>query len=112
MSRIGTNFTISGKNIKDDGTYLVKDNRDLSSMVVSTTLLYPGKNTRGHSHEDQEEVYIFTEGHGQMALEAQLFEVNAGDVIVVQKGVFHKVWNDSKYHDLKMICVFEGERAE
>ena len=66
MSRIGTNFEISGKIVKDNDTYLVKDNTQLNSTIVSTTELYPGKATRGHSHDDQEEVYVFTEGHGEM----------------------------------------------
>jgi len=112
MSRIGTNFDISGKAIKDDDTYLVKDNTQLDSTIVSTTELYPGKATRGHSHDGQEEVYIFTEGHGEMALGSDLFEVNSGDVIVVKGGVFHRVWNTSKNHNLKMICIFEGNRNE
>ena len=47
-----------------------------------------------------------------MTLDSALFEVNAGDIVVVQKGVFHRVWNDSKNHNLKMICIFEGERSE
>lgn len=110
--RIGTNFTISGKIVKQDETYTVKDNKDLQNLAVSTTELYPGKKTRGHKHDNQEEVYIFVEGHGEMTLDSTLFEVNAGDIVVVQKGVFHRVWNDSKNHNLKMICIFEGERSE
>ena len=49
---------IDGKVIKDNETYLLKDNTSLKNLVVSTTTLHPGKSTRGHSHSGQEEVYM------------------------------------------------------
>ena len=41
---------IDGEIVKDNETYLLKDNTSLKNLVVSSTTLHPGKSTRGHSH--------------------------------------------------------------
>ena len=55
---------IGGEIVKDNETYLLRDNKCLKNLVVSSTLLLPGKETRGHSHAGQEEVYFFVDGKG------------------------------------------------
>ena len=45
---------IGGKVVKDNDTYVVKDNTHLNNLVVSSTLLYPGKQTTGHTHPGPE----------------------------------------------------------
>ena len=86
---------IGGSAIKDDKTYLLKDNKTLKNLVLSSTLLKPNKETRGHSHEGQEEVYYFVDGEGQMILGEESFHVASGDVVLIPDGVFHKVINPS-----------------
>ena len=39
---------IDGEIVKDNETYLLKDNTSLNNLVVSSTTLHPGKSTRGH----------------------------------------------------------------
>ena len=41
---------IDGEVVKDNETYLLKDNTSLKNLVVSSTTLHPGKSTRGQSH--------------------------------------------------------------
>jgi len=79
---------IDGEVVKDNETYLLKDNTSLKNLVVSSTTLHPGKSTRGHSHPGKEEVYM---------------------IILIEDGVFHRVHNTGDV-DLYMVCVFDGDR--
>lgn len=100
---------IGGKVIKQDDRYIVKDNTELTNLIVSSTELYPGKSTSGHSHSGQEEVYMFMEGCGEMELDDKRFPVIKGDIVLIHDGVFHRVHNTSN-ENLYFICVFDGRR--
>ena len=100
----------AGSNVvKDNEVYVLTDNTVLKNLVVSTTNLHPYKMTRGHKHEGQEEVYLFTEGAGIMWLDDKEFDVAKGDVVVIEDGVYHRVSNPNQV-PLKFTCVFDGKR--
>ena len=103
------NHNIGGEIVKDNDTYLLKDNKTLKTLVLSSTKLYRGQATRGHSHPGQEEVYFFVQGTGMMIVGEDKFRVNAGDIILIPDGVFHQVINDGEMH-LLFNCVFQGGR--
>lgn len=105
------NWDIGGEIVKQDDRYIVKDNNELKNLVVSSTSLNPNKSTTGHRHAGQEEVYIFTKGKGQMELDYQIFDVCAGDTVLIKDNVFHKVHNNSDFM-LEFICVFDGRREQ
>ena len=105
--------------VKSNETYDVIDNTSLDKLIVSKTVLHPGKETSGHNHSGQEEVYIFTHGSGKMSVGEETFIVHGQDtgrkcsIILIPDGAFHKVWNTSPYKandDLEFICVFDGGR--
>jgi oxalate decarboxylase/phosphoglucose isomerase-like protein (cupin superfamily) len=100
---------VGGEIVKDNETYLLKDNKTLNNLVLSSTKLYRGQATRGHSHEGQEEVYFFVKGTGMMIVNEQKFRVNAGDIILIPDGAFHRVINDGE-QNLIFNCVFDGKR--
>jgi len=100
---------VGGEVVKDNETYLLKDNKTLSNLVLSSTQLYRGQSTRGHSHAGQEEVYFFVQGTGIMLVDEQRFRVNAGDIILIPDGAFHRVVNDGEMN-LVFNCVFDGKR--
>lgn len=100
---------IGGEIVKDNETYLLKDNRTLQNIVLSSTRLYSGRFTRGHSHEGQEEIYFFIKGSGIMIVGESRFKVASGDVILIPDGEFHQVINDGA-KDLVFNCVFDGKR--
>ncbi len=102
-------YDIGGNVVKKDSRYIVKDNTELERLVVSSTNLYAGQSTGGHSHEGQEEVYHFVYGDGEMQLGEDRFKVSSGDVVLVKSGVFHRVFNTSKM-PIYFVCVFEGKR--
>ena len=101
------------KIVKSNETYDVIDNSNLKNLVVSKTILHWGKETSGHNHTGQEEVYIFTEGSGKMVVGSDTHIVKEGDIVLIPDGAFHKVWNTSNYKandPLEFICVFDGSR--
>ena len=102
---------IGGVIAKQDERYVVKDNTTLKNLVVSSTFLEANKSTSGHRHAGQEEVYYFVSGKGQMELDHKIFDVNSGDVVLIEDNVFHKVHNTGDY-GLYFVCVFDGRRAE
>jgi mannose-6-phosphate isomerase-like protein (cupin superfamily) len=110
-----TNFTtqsIGGEVIKDDDTYRIIDNRQLKNLILSQTVLHPDRQTRGHRHAGQEEIYFFVAGTGKMIVGNETdesFAVTAGDVVIIPDGDFHRVINDHEI-DLVFNCVFNGSR--
>jgi mannose-6-phosphate isomerase-like protein (cupin superfamily) len=103
-------YDVGGSVVKDNETYLLKDNTTLNNLVLSSTKLHPNKETTGHNHVGQEEVYFFISGFGKMQLDDDKFAVKAGDVILIEDGVFHKVFNESDTEALEFVCVFDGRR--
>lgn len=103
------NWDIGGDVVKDDHRYIVKDNTELNNLVVSSTMLSAKKSTTGHRHAGQEEVYIFVSGSGQMELDHKIFDVTAGDTVLIHDNVFHRVHNNTDV-GLKFICIFDGGR--
>ena len=103
---------IGGEIVKSNDVYVLKDNKTLKNLVLSSTQLYRGQQTRGHRHEGQEEVYFFIQGWGQMIVgseDSEPFDVRAGDVVLIPDGAFHKVINTGDLHML-FNCVFDGKR--
>jgi mannose-6-phosphate isomerase-like protein (cupin superfamily) len=79
------------KVIKSNETYDVIDNTNLDKLIVSKTILHVGKETGGHNHSGQEEVYIFIKGEGKMVVGSNTYIVKPGDTILIPDGDFHKV---------------------
>ena len=115
---------VGGKTVYDNDTYVVKDNTFLIDTTLSSTKLYAGKETRGHRHAEQEEVYVFTKGSGEMIIDGdycakRLLKVTEGDIVLVHKGCHHKVHNPAVFPDrkwkgtpLEFICILQGKRNE
>ena len=103
------NSDVGGDVVKDNETYLLKDNKTLNNLVLSSTKLYRGQSTRGHSHAGQEEVYFFVQGTGMMIVDEEKFRVIGGDIVLIPDGAFHRVINDGEMN-LTFNCVFDGKR--
>jgi mannose-6-phosphate isomerase-like protein (cupin superfamily) len=106
-----SDFGSVGKVVKDSDVYTVTDVSILKDLVVSKTVLHPGKETSGHSHGDAEEVYMFVNGSGKMQVDEEKSDVSEGDIVIIERGKFHKVFNTGD-SDLEFVCVFEkyGDR--
>lgn len=102
-------YNIGGVKVKEDERYIVKDNTFGNKLILSSTNLKPNKETSGHYHNGQEEVYFFINGHGKMTIDKETFDVKENDIICINDGEFHKVHNTSN-NNLYFVCVFNGER--
>ena len=101
---------IGGEVVKDNSTYKIQDNKLLNNLVVSSTFLRANQHTSGHSHKGQEEVYHFIQGKGEMDVDGNRFTIEAGDVILIEDGEYHRVYNTG-HLGMYFICVFNGERS-
>lgn len=98
---------INGSIIKDNDTYKIEDNTHLNHLTLSTTHLNPGQKTSGHSHKNQEEVYIFTIGHGTMIVGENNYSALSGDTFLIPVDTFHQVINGSDDNPCNFTCIFE-----
>ena len=99
---------IGGSIANQDERYIVKDYQFGNKLVLSSTLLEPNMSTSGHFHNGQEEVYFFVSGEGEMELNSDRFKVRPGDVVNIEDGVFHRVFNTQSNQQLYFVCVFDG----
>ena len=100
---------IGGDVVKDNEVYLLKDNKLLNNLVLSSTFLRANQHTTGHKHEGQEEVYMFISGKGEMLIDDNRFPVKEGDCVLIEDGEFHRVYNTG-HLGLYFVCVFDGNR--
>ena len=108
MIKLNVN-NVGGEVVKDNDVYRLIDNTTLNNLVLSQTILHVGKNTNGHLHKGQEEVYFFVQGTGIMIVGDEKFRVDAGSVVLIPDGAFHRVINDGEMN-LIFNCVFDGKR--
>ena len=97
------------KTVRDTVECHVVDSVYLNSLVLSRTVLAGGQSTRGHKHDNAEEIYVFIEGSGIMLTdENKTHVVSAGDTVELRSGEFHRVINSSKNEPLSFLCVFQA----
>lgn len=108
--QIANDYNLQGRIIKDNDVYVVKDNMALKDMITSHTILYPEQCTGGHSHEGQEEIYIFTHGRGKIQIDEDIYFASPGDVYAIPAGAFHKVFNTSVSDNMSFLAIFNGSR--
>jgi quercetin dioxygenase-like cupin family protein len=54
----------------------------------------PGKQVPWHAHEDTEQVMFILEGEVEMTIEEETETLKAGDVVVVNRGLNHKLYSE------------------
>lgn len=105
-----TDWSVGGDIVKQDERYVVRDNRTLKNLILSSTNLNPNMSTTGHRHAGQEEVYFFVRGSGVMELDGEKTEVHPGDTVLIEDGVFHRVHAGEQ--GVYFVCVFDGKRYD
>ncbi len=94
------------KLIRDNEIYKVYDLSELEDLEISLTELHSNKSTKGHSHDEVDEVYVFIQGEGEMEIGEKIIKVKAGDMVPVKAGKFHRVHNKGK-ENLNFWAIFE-----
>ena len=54
----------------------------------------PGKQVPWHKHDDTEQVMFILEGEVEMTIEDDTTTLRAGDVVVVNRGLHHKLYSE------------------
>jgi phosphoglycolate phosphatase len=83
---------------------LDKTNAPVRNCSLAEARVMPGMSTIEHKHLKTEELYYFTSGRGEMALNGKWFRVMAGDGVLIPAGTRHKLENTGKT-DLVLLCV-------
>jgi mannose-6-phosphate isomerase-like protein (cupin superfamily) len=87
------------------GKLFLKDHLNLTSMQVSLNKLRPGAAVPFyHAHKNNEELYIFTGGSGQMQIDDQLIDVQEGTVIRIAPAGW-RTWRNNSCEDLYYIVL-------
>jgi mannose-6-phosphate isomerase-like protein (cupin superfamily) len=80
--------------IRRDTAVLIRPEASAEGVItVGHTVVYPGCTTRGHAHDDREEVYIVVRGRGTVVVGDEAFEVRADDVVYIPPGPAHTTRN-------------------
>ena len=87
------NYNILGDFYKKTEAYEVIDNLKLDKLVLSQIVLHSGQETKGHFHDGVEEVYFFQFGQGKIKIGIETVDVQAGSIVLVPDGQFHRVIN-------------------
>lgn len=88
-----SNHSIEGGAFRSDSRYDVTDNFELTHLVLSQIILHKHQETKGHLHYNVDEVYFFQFGDGMIEIDGTKTMVQAGDIVQVHAGKFHKVIN-------------------
>jgi quercetin dioxygenase-like cupin family protein len=62
-------------------------------VLLCSVTYEPGKQVLWHTHEDTEQVMIITDGEVEMTIEDETKTLKAGDVVVVNRGLHHKLYS-------------------
>ncbi|NPE29278.1 cupin domain-containing protein, partial [Methanococcoides sp. SA1] len=70
---------------------------------VAEAIVPMGSSTLAHRHLVAEEIYHITMGEGMMTLGSEVFGVSAGDTVLINSSVTHKIENTGS-EELKILC--------
>lgn len=92
--------------------WLVTPDKDAAGLTLGEVVLRPGLGHERHNHPDAEEVLYFLSGTGlQMVDDGEPYEVHAGDVIYIPKGVFHSTTNTG-WDTLRVLALYNPGGSE
>jgi mannose-6-phosphate isomerase-like protein (cupin superfamily) len=79
-------------------------NSDARRQSIAEAIVPAGGATIEHLHRESEEIYVFTDGAGEMRMGERAFPVAAGDSVVIAPGTSHKLVNPGP-EPLVLLCV-------
>ena len=93
------------------GKHFIKDKLGLTSCEISVNSLPPGAGMPFyHTHKENEEVYIFIKGQGQMQVDDDVIEVKEGTIVrIAPHGV--RTWRNTSSEPLFYIVAQMRENS-
>lgn len=90
---------------KVPGKQFLRSELGLTSLEVSLNSIGPGKGVPFlHAHRQNEELYLFLSGKGQMLLDGEVVEIRAGSAVRVSPPVMRS-WRNTGDEPLVCICI-------
>ena len=84
----------------EDIEVLTKNNRHFRNVIYTSNNLQlvlmnlnPGQEIGGEIHLNVDQFFRVETGKGEVTIETDTYEINAGDVLIVPKGTYHNVRN-------------------
>jgi mannose-6-phosphate isomerase-like protein (cupin superfamily) len=86
------------------GKAFVKDKLNATGCEISINSLAPGQSVPFvHAHKENEEVYIFLQGQGQMQVDGETFAVGAGTMVRIAPAGM-RIWRNTSA-DEQLLCL-------
>lgn len=93
------------------GKLFIKEFLAMTGMQISVNKLPAGGGVPFlHKHKENEEVYLFVKGRGQMQVDGEVFEVEEGSIVRVSTDGFRSIRNNSNA-ELQYICIQAKENS-
>lgn len=87
------------------GKVFLKEHLNLTGTEISLGTIPPGEGVSFvHTHQQNEEVYIFLTGHGEMLLDDKTYSVEPGTVIRVATTV-ERTWRNTSQEPLSYVVI-------
>ena len=100
LSEIESFTTLDGSEIRELAG--VPTGNAVNQSLAEATVA-PGAATEEHLHRLSEEIYFFTHGSGRVRVGDEERDVEAGDAVVIDPGLRHKLWNTGT-EPLRLLC--------
>jgi mannose-6-phosphate isomerase-like protein (cupin superfamily) len=93
------------------GKYFLKDTLGLTGCEISINSMAPGAGMPiHHQHKENEEVYIFIQGKGQMQIDGELVDVQEGSIVrIAPNGL--RTWRNNSDQPLIYVVVQMRENS-
>ncbi len=91
-------FDVGGDVIKDDEFGIVRENRNLGNIWISSFLLYKDKKTKRFNYPNNDTIYVFIDGRGVFELEKDIIYVKHNDIVLVPQDSMHRIINNGDIH--------------
>ncbi|SHE93362.1 Cupin domain-containing protein [Seinonella peptonophila] len=83
-----------------------------ANMTFGEVILLPEQGHERHNHPESEEILYVLSGEGeQMVNDEASFQIQAGDVIHIPKGVYHSTFNTG-WEPLRLLAIYNPGGSE
>ena len=93
------------------GKHFLKDHLDFTGCEISINSLAPGGAVPfSHQHKENEEVYIFIQGRGQMKIDDEVIDVEEGSIVrIAPQGL--RTWRNNSSEPLVYVVIQVRENS-
>jgi mannose-6-phosphate isomerase-like protein (cupin superfamily) len=99
------NYTISLPDLDFPGKLFIKDTIGLTGCEISINSMKPGDTMPfDHTHQQNEEVYIFIQGQGQMLIDGETLDVKEGSIVRIDPAA-KRAWRNNSDGQMVYIII-------